>query len=154
MKREAKPLTGRGVLIIAVCAFSAIIGANLTLAFAAIDSFPGVEVRNGYIASQSFERDRAAQKRLGWRTEAHYERGVLTVEVLDRADRPAPIEDISFRLGRPTTEAADFTADMKLTASGWVTDLDLAPGLWRLDVKGGHRGAPAFRQHLVFEVGE
>ena len=146
----AKPLTGRKVLAIAVCAFGAIIAANLTLAFSAIESFPGVEVKNGYIASQSFERERAAQERLGWRTEARYERGVLNVVVLAGDGTPAPIEDVIFRLGRPTTEAQDLTPALVEGGAGWTASLDLAPGPWRLDVVGHAPDGVRFRQHLSF----
>ena len=61
---DPKPLTGRKVLAIAIISFGAIIAANLTLAYSAVQSFPGIEVKNGHIASQTFERDRAAQERL------------------------------------------------------------------------------------------
>ena len=36
-------------------AFGIIISVNLTLAFKAVATFPGLEVRNSYIASQSFD---------------------------------------------------------------------------------------------------
>ena len=152
MTRDAKPLTGRKVLMIAIGAFSAIIAANLALAYAAIGSFPGVEVKNGYIASQSFERERAAQQRLGWRTEARYERGVLTVMVFDQNGAAAPIDDVAFRLGRPTTEAQDLTPAFVSSKDGWSAEIDLAPGLWRLDVVGDAGDETRFRQHLTFEA--
>lgn len=147
-----KPLTGRKVLAIAIGAFGTIIAANLAMAWSAIHSFPGVEVKNGYIASQSFEADRAAQNRLGWRSEAVYADGVLSLTVNDAEGRPAPIRETVFRMGRPTTEAADLTPDMLATANGWRAELDLAPGLWRLDVAGASADGVRFRQHLVFEV--
>ena len=47
-------------------AFGVIIAVNLTLAFNAVRTFPGLEVKNSYVASQSFDADRAAQNALGW----------------------------------------------------------------------------------------
>lgn len=47
-------------------AFSIIITVNLTLAFQAVRTFPGLEVRNSYVASQTFDADRTAQLGLGW----------------------------------------------------------------------------------------
>jgi nitrogen fixation protein FixH len=47
-------------------AFGLIIAVNLTLAFNAIRTFPGLEVKNSYVASQSFDRDRQAQTALDW----------------------------------------------------------------------------------------
>ena len=41
-KGEGRPLTGRTVLAITVGAFAVILAANLTLAFSAVGTFPGV----------------------------------------------------------------------------------------------------------------
>jgi nitrogen fixation protein FixH len=150
MGKHGKPLTGRKVLMIAVGAFGAIITANLTLAYSAVQTFPGIEVKNGYIASQHFERERAAQERLGWRTEAAYVNGVLTVSVLDAAGDPARIEDVKFRLGRPTTEADDLEPHLLADGRGWHAELDLAPGPWRLDIIGAAEDETRFRQHVTF----
>ncbi|MEL6794585.1 MAG: FixH family protein [Pseudomonadota bacterium] len=150
MSKQPKPLTGRKVLMIAVGAFGAIITANLTLAYSAVQSFPGIEVKNGYIASQHFEAHRAAQERLGWRTEASYENGVLTVAVLDAAGDPARIDDVAFRLGRPTTEADDLEPQLLADGRGWHAEVDLAPGPWRLDIVGAAADATRFRQHVTF----
>ena len=67
---EAK-LTGRHVALIFGGAFTVIIGVNLTLAVKAVGTFPGLETKNSYVASQNFEHDRAAQEALGfWREES------------------------------------------------------------------------------------
>ena len=153
-KRTPKPLTGRKVLIIAVCAFGTIIGANVALTVAALGTFPGIEVANGYVASQIFEKERAAQDRLGWRSHATYEAGVLRVTVKDRKGATAPIDEIAFRLGRPTTEAEDVTPHLVADGTGWRAEIDLAPGVWRLDVVGAGRNGEPFRQYLTFEAPE
>ena len=54
-------LKGRHVLGIAVGAFGVIIAVNLVMAYQAISTFPGLEVANGYVASQTFDADRKAQ---------------------------------------------------------------------------------------------
>ena len=139
--------------MIAVGAFGAIITANLTLAYSAVQSFPGVEVKNGYIASQHFEKDRAAQERLGWRTEATYRDGVLAVAVLDREGRPAPIDDVAFRLGRPTTEADDLDPQLAPDGRGWhaeerplqSTDAEYYPRHAGPRTHWPHHGAPEFQ---------
>ena len=55
-------------------AFGLIIAVNLTLAFNAIRTFPGLEVKNSYVASQSFDRDRQAQTALDWQVSARFRR--------------------------------------------------------------------------------
>lgn len=147
----ARPLTGRKVLAIAVAAFGAIIAANLTLAYSAVQSFPGIEVKNGYIASQSFERERAAQVQLGWNTEATYKAGLLNVVVRGRDGAVAPLQDAVFHLGRPTTAASVLEMTPATGGAGWSAQVSLAPGPWRLDVVGMTPKGDRFRQHLVLE---
>ena len=59
-------LTGRTVLMIAVCAFGVILAANLTLAYNAVNTFSGLVVQNSYIASQQFDELREAQEIVLW----------------------------------------------------------------------------------------
>ncbi|MFN3259148.1 MAG: FixH family protein [Pikeienuella sp.] len=147
-----KPLTGRFVFFCFAGAFGAILAANIALAVAAVGSFPGIEVKNGYVASQSFERERAAQVALGWSAKADYADGRLVIRVTDRMGDPAPLADFALRIGRPTTEAFDVTPEITETATMESAEIELAPGLWRLDVKATGRGGESFRQHLVIEV--
>jgi nitrogen fixation protein FixH len=60
------PLTGPKVFAMFAIGFGIIITVNLTLAFQAVATFPGLETRNSYVASQSFDRDKRAQDALGW----------------------------------------------------------------------------------------
>ena len=73
----AKPLTGRKVFLMFAAAFSVIIGVNLILAYKAVTTFPGLEVKNSYVASQSFDAERAAQLALGWDIGAEVTDGVI-----------------------------------------------------------------------------
>ena len=82
MSDFGKPLTGRKVLVIILAGFAIIIAANLSLAVSAIATNPGLEVRNGYIASQKFERRRELQDSLAWKASALYEDGFLVVEIV------------------------------------------------------------------------
>ena len=74
-----RELTGRHVLGITVTAFAVIIGVNLVLAYKAVSTFPGLEVANGYIASQTFDAERKAQVALGWTAVPEYRDGRLTL---------------------------------------------------------------------------
>ena len=70
-----RQITGRHVLIGFVGAFSVIIGVNLVLAWSAVRTFPGLEVKNSYVASQEFNERKAAQEGLGWTVEADHAGG-------------------------------------------------------------------------------
>ena len=151
---SGKPLTGRFVFFCFAGAFGAILAANIALAVAAIGSFPGVEVKNGYVASQSFDRERAAQEALGWSAAADYAAGRLVIRVTDRAGDPAPVSGFSLRVGRPTTAAFDVEPEIIASATMEVAEIELAPGRWRLDVAATGRGGEAFRQMLTLTVAE
>ena len=53
MTRE---LTGRYVLVITLCGFARSLRVNVFMAVMAVGTFPGLEVKNSYVASQSFDR--------------------------------------------------------------------------------------------------
>ena len=74
MGKERK-LTGKHVLMIFAGAFGVIISVNLVLAYSAIKTFPGLEVKNSYVASQTFNERKAAQEALGWNVSAHHHDG-------------------------------------------------------------------------------
>ena len=57
MTHERK-ITGTHVLIGFVTAFGIIIAVNFTLAYNAVATFPGLEVKNTYVASQEFDEKR------------------------------------------------------------------------------------------------
>ncbi|WP_370272721.1 FixH family protein, partial [Pseudooceanicola nitratireducens] len=59
-------LKGWHVLAGFTAAFGIIITVNLVMATQAIRTFPGLEVKNSYVASQEFDDRRAEQQALGW----------------------------------------------------------------------------------------
>ena len=146
-----KPLTGRKVLYIALAAFATIIAANLTLAIAAVGSFPGVEVKNGYIASQTFEVERAAQAELGWSASAGHDGDRLWIELRDAENAPVLLDALSVRVGRPTGRAVDMTDRLVALGGGYEIAGPLDEGLWRVDLL-AERGEDRFRQHLTIRI--
>ena len=50
--KAAKELTGKHVLFMVLAFFGVIIAVNFTMAYQAVSTFPGLEVRNGYVASR------------------------------------------------------------------------------------------------------
>lgn len=147
----SKPLTGRKVLCIALGAFGTIIAANMTLAVAAIGSFPGIEVKNGYVASQYFEAERAAQDQLGWSAAARHDGAGLVIELRDAAGALLSLDALTAHVGRPTGRAVDRTAELVPLGKGYEIPGDLDEGLWRIDLL-AERGDDRFRQHLTIRV--
>lgn len=130
-----REITGRHVLFGMVGAFGVIVAVNLALAWNAVATFPGLEVRNSYVASQSFDRDRKAQQALGWTVAQDYRDGILTLTFTDRAGLPAEVERLSVLVGR-ATEAKDDTRPAFVRAAGrFEAPLALAPGRWMLRIE-------------------
>lgn len=149
---DARPLTGRKVLVITLGAFAVILGANLTLLYAAIGSFPGLEVRNSYVASQVFDVEREAQERLGWSSAVAYADGVLDLRLTGSGGAPARPAAIAARIGRMTTTRDDRVLDLTAGAAGWSAALDLDPGPWAIWIEATAADGTAFRQRLPFSV--
>lgn len=147
-----KPLTGRKVFFIIAGAFAVIIAVNIAMAVAAIGTFPGIEVKNGYVASQSFEKERAAQLRLGWTAKARYDGARLHLAITDRAGAAVDLSEITLRMGRPTTEAQDLDLAPAHETGGYFANADLAPGVWRIDILAKGAAGESFRQQLMLEV--
>ena len=127
-------LTGRKVLGITVSAFGVIIAVNLLLAYKAISTFPGLEVSNSYVASQTFDADRAAQLALGWSLAAGYDHRDEALELVftDAKGAPAPVAGLSVLVGRPT-EAREDSYPLFAGESGtYRAPLALNPGKWML----------------------
>lgn len=126
-----KPLTGRKVFLIVASAFGVIIGVNLTLAYNAVATFPGVEAKNSYVASQTFEARRDAQDALHWDVTASVEDGTLRLAFLGETGPVAPrIVEATF--GKATSVVADRTPDFTWTGEAYEAPLDIGPGNWNL----------------------
>ncbi len=142
-----RPLTGRKVLAIVVGAFSVIIAVNVIMAVKAVSTFPGLEVANSYVASQTFDADRAAQQALGWTVSHDYGRdGVLSLVMRDAQGLPAQVKSLSVVVGRTTHARDDRPVDLVYTGGIYSAKLDLAPGNWLLHLDAVAADGTPFRQ--------
>jgi len=141
-------LKGHHVLAISIGAFGIIIAVNLTLAFNAVRTFPGLEVKNSYVASQSFDADRTAQTALGWQVEAWLEGDALYLEFLENGNPIQPkIEKAVF--GRATSTQADQTPAFRVIEGRLVAPVDAGPGNWNLRVRARAENGTQFVQRIV-----
>ena len=147
-----RQLTGRHVAIITVSAFAIIIGVNLTLAWNAVATFPGLEVKNSYVASQSFNENRRAQEALGWDSGLTYDGSTLAL-TLDGPDGfPAAPTRLDAVLGRPTHVADDVVPAFAFDGARWTAPMELAPGYWDLRLVAEAADGTEFRQRLEIFV--
>lgn len=145
-------LTGRRVLVITVSAFAVVIGVNLTLAYYAVTTFPGLEVRNSYVASQTFDADRAAQLAMGWTLITDYTPGELRLTFRDAAGLPAPVLDLTVLVGRATEARDDTRPAFRQEGGAFIAPLDLPAGKWMMQIEAFAPDGTAFRQRIDLMV--
>ncbi|MBD3679119.1 MAG: FixH family protein [Rhodobacteraceae bacterium] len=147
-----KPLTGRKVFLITASAFGVIIAVNVTLAVQAVRTFPGVEVKNSYVASQNFDADREAQLALGWQVSATIKDGELLLSIRDTSGVPVVPQSVSGTLGRATTVAYDSTPEFSFDGQNHVARVEVTPGNWNLRLVAVAEDGTEFRQRIPIWV--
>lgn len=134
------------------CAFGIIITVNLTLAFNAVRTFPGLEVRNSYVASQAFDADRAAQLALGWEVSATVENDVLRLVILEDGTPISPmIESATF--GRATNVSQDQTPEFVFDGSALSAGVKAPDGNWNLRLRARSADGTLFQQRIIVGTG-
>ena len=146
------PLTGRKVLAIAVAFFGTIMTVNFVMAYQAIHTFPGLEVENGYVASQSFNVDMRAQKALGWAVKLNYQRRHLIVDFEGANGHEPDVATLDVLVGRPTEARDDQRPDFARNGATFTAPLELRPGRWMVVVQAKAGDGTAFRQRLSLYV--
>ncbi len=152
--QNERKLTGWHVLAIFVAFFGVTIAVNVTLAWKAIATFPGLEVANGYVASQSFDRDRAAQQALGWQLDTGYDPQdrILSLSFTDAAGHPVEVRDLAVLVGRTTESRDDMHPDFVLEGGSYIARADLAFGKWMMAVEATAEDGTRFRQRIDLHV--
>lgn len=148
----AKELTGGKVLFITVSAFGVIIAVNVVMAVQAVRTFPGLEVENSYVASQTFDTERAAQEALGWQVKAAIEDSVLTFAIRDGDGLAVRLASLDATLGRPTEMRDDTMPDFRFVGGDYVAPVSLAPGYWDLRVEATAPNGTYFHQRIDLYV--
>lgn len=129
-----RELTGRHVLAITVSAFAVIIAVNGLMAWQAIRTFPGLEVKNSYVASQGFDARKAAQEALGWSLDPSYRDGRIDLAFTDRDGVPVRVAKLEVLVGRTTTTAQDAWPEFTLMGDVYSAPLALERGKWMVKV--------------------
>lgn len=145
-----RELTGRHVLFITVSAFGVIIAVNVAMAYFAVSTFPGLEVDNSYVASQTFDQRRDAQTALGWNAAAEYDpqNARLVLKVTDADGLSAPLKNMQVLIGRTTEAREDKSLEPRFAGAEWESFVPLEQGKWMLKVTGTARDGTAFEQRL------
>jgi len=148
-------LTGKHAALIFVGFFGVIFAVNGFMAWSAIHTFPGLEVKNGYIASQTFNARKAAQLALGWQVHADVEKGVLYIAFTDTAGRPVRPASLTVSVGRATESRDDLIPGLTYVDGRFEAPVSLGRGKWILRLKAHAEDGTLFQQRrpLIVERG-
>jgi len=145
-------MTGPKVLAIMVTAFGTIIAVNLTLAYSAVSTFPGLEVRNSYIASQNFNEDLSAQQALGWDVSADVSGNELILKITGPDGSPAQVATLDALLGAATHVRDDQRPEFVFLDGAFRAPVDIAPGNWNIRLRATAADGTLFQQRVVLHV--
>jgi nitrogen fixation protein FixH len=148
-------LSGRTVLFSLIGFFAVVIGVNVTMMTLAISTMPGTEVESPYLAGIKYNTEIAsarAQGARGWHLTSHVDRAgdrraVVTIEARDHDGAPLTGLALSVKLARPTDQRADRAFSLGEPAAGRYSGdaLDVAAGIWDLEVEADRGGERLFR---------
>jgi nitrogen fixation protein FixH len=132
-------------------AFGVIITVNLTLAYKAVQTFPGLEVKNSYVAGQVFDENRAAQEALGWDVSAELNGDDLSLVILENGTPISPeIEQATF--GRATHVGQDQIPDFVFDGDALRAVIEGGGGNWNLRLKARSADGTLFEQRIIVRV--
>lgn len=146
------PLTGPKVFLIFASFFVVIIAVNIVMAWQAIATFPGLETRNSYVASQTFDAERNAQEALGWDVSAAVHQGDLQVSILGPDGAPVEVAAITGIFGRATVARDDQTPEFSFDGAVYHAPVAADQGNWNLRLQATAADGTAFRQRIVIRV--
>lgn len=149
---KERKFTGRHAAMVFIGAFGVIIVVNFFMAYMAISTFPGLEVKNTYVDSQEFDARRTAQEKLGWTVTATWQGGTLALAITDAQNAPVEVSVLDAVLGRPTHVRDDMTPDFKFDGSAYVAPLELDDGNWNIRMTAFAEDGTEFRQRVVLRV--
>lgn len=145
-------IKGWHVLAGFVGAFGVIIGVNLVLAVNAVKTFPGLEVKNSYVASQHFDENRAAQESLGWAVRADAADGMVKLAITDESGAPVRVKDLHAVVGRATHVKQDVEPVFAFNGQVYEAPVTLGDGNWNIRMTAVAEDGTTFRQRVVLHV--
>jgi nitrogen fixation protein FixH len=153
--KPVRPFTGWHMLALTLSFFGVIIAVNIGLAYKAISTFPGLEVNDSYVASQTFDQEKTAQEALHWHLRQGYDRtkGQLRLDFTDLAGKPVTLSDIDVLVGRPTEAAQDQHPAMAQAADGGYIGIAVLPlGKWMLQITGHAPDGTLYQARTFFYI--
>ncbi|MEW2912967.1 FixH family protein [Leisingera sp. JC11] len=152
MAKREREFTGKHAILLFGGAFAVIIGVNIILAVNAVKTFPGLEVKNSYVASQEFDQRRSAQEALGWSVYASSAGDQVKLEITDADGNPVKVAKLSATLGRATHVQDDQKPEFTFDGQAYVAPADLGPGNWNIRMVARATDGTEFTQRVILHV--
>ena len=150
--------TGWHMLMIMVAFFGTIIAVNGYMAYRASNSWTGLIVKNGYVASQDFNHQLAeaqAQAARGWHGDIGFSDGVVAFTLTARDGTPVKLTDLSAAIGRPAFDRDDHSLALTYAGNGRYEAADaLAKGPWAITVTGQSEQGPYRLEKRILVKGQ
>jgi nitrogen fixation protein FixH len=150
------PFTGRHMLAVVLLFFGTIVGVNMVMVISATGTFPGLVVRNSYVASQAFNKTLAeakVQAEAGWRMALDVDDGAIAVRLLDRDGAPLRRLAVTAAAGRPSTTGEDRSFVLVEDGDAYRAAEALPPGVWDVAIEAHADGARIFGARERIQVG-
>lgn len=147
-----REFTGKHAAAVFIGAFAVIIGVNIVLAYSAVKTFPGLEAKNSYVASQEFDLRRNAQEALGWSVRADARDGEVILSITDAQGDPVQVAELSAIVGRSTHVRDDVEPDFIYDGKAYVAPVDLASGSWNIRMVAKAKDGTEFAQRVILHV--
>lgn len=152
MAATQKQLTGKHVLAMLVAFFGVIIGVNFLMAYLANSTWSGLVVANGYVASQSFDKDLAkakAQEALGWNVAFTFKNDRINIAFADKDGSAIERLTITGDLERTVTDKQDQKLTFTALGGGvYSAPATLSPGVWEVEIDA--KGDTVSDYHKIF----
>jgi nitrogen fixation protein FixH len=156
MAETQKPLTGWHVLAMFIAFFGVIFTVNFTMAYLANSTWSGLVVANGYVASQSFDKDLAkarAQEALGWKVGFDFTEQRVRLTFEDKAGQKIDALAITGDLERTVTDKEDQKLAFSPMGAGvYSAPAALTPGVWEVEIDAKGNGVADYRKIFRFVV--
>ena len=151
-----KQLTGWHVLAMLIAFFGVIIGVNLLMAYFANSTWSGLVVANGYVASQTFDKDLAkarAQEALGWKVGFDFTDSRIRLTFADATGKKIDNLAITGDLERTVTDRQDQKLTFSPMGSGvYSAPAILSSGVWEVEVDAKGNGVEDYHKIFRFVV--
>lgn len=151
MTQSQKRLTGWHVAGMFVAGFSVIIGVNIALAVNAVRTFPGLEVKNSYVASQEFNQKLDSQLALNWHVDATVQNDALRLSIMSDG-KPVDATIINAIFGRATHVANDQSLSLVFDGQAYVAPVVSGAGNWNLRLLAKSQDGVEFQQRVIVKV--